>query len=254
MRHAIFASLTLAAMLWMTACGDDVAATPDAGLEHDAPVQDPAFSCAGHALPTTAPDPLAVTGTTVDINTLAPLAGVTVAAFRTGEATALATATSDSGGNYAITAPSGGTPIDGYLQASVSGHLDTYYYAAAPVAADATAAQIALITQANLDAGTAAVGVTQSAANGAMLVRVADCNGLPLTGATISTTPSGEIRYSANSQPSTTATMTDASGVAFIYNVPPGTVTVDAMLGTRALRTRIVGVHADAGTVTGVRP
>ena len=87
-----------------------------------------------------------------------------------------------------------------------------------------------------------------------MLVRAADCNGVALAGATISTSPTGEVRYSANNAPSNTATMTDASGVAFIYNVPPGTVTVDAVVGTRNLRTSVVAVHADAGTVSLLRP
>ncbi|HET9990136.1 MAG TPA: hypothetical protein VFQ65_16510 [Kofleriaceae bacterium] len=255
MRHALFTTTTWALILWTTGCtGDNAASAPDAQVPLDTPSAGSAFACAGQALPTTAPDPLTVSGQTVDMNTLAPLSGVTISAFRTGNATALATATSDTAGDFTITVASGGMPIDGYLQAHVTGHLDTYYYGAVPVAADASGAQIALITQANLDTGTAALGITQSADNGAMLVRATDCNGVPLAGATFSTAPAGELRYSANSVPSTTATMTDASGVAFIYNVPPGTVTIDAMVGSRALRTRVVAVHADAGTVAGVRP
>ena len=253
MRHALFTSTTLALILSTTACADDDAGAPDAPAL-DAPSGGSAFACAGQALPTTAPATLTASGQTVDIDTLAPLAGATVSAFRTGDATALATSTSDVAGNFTTTAASGGAPIDGYLQASVTGYLDTYLYAAVPLAVDAAGVQVALITQANLDSGTAALGITQSADDGAMLLRATDCNGVPLTGVTFSTTPAGVIRYSANNAPSNTATMTDASGVAFVYNVPPGTVTVDAMLGTRALRAGTVAVHADAGTVVGLRP
>src|SRR5205807_7331466 len=122
-------ALSLAALLG-TACGKSGPTAPAGPGPYD---------CLGQALPTTAPSAITVQGT-VKSNVLAPspLAGATVQAFQTGNATALATATSGAQGNYSVTLSTGGTPLDGYVRVSKASYLDTYGYPPAPLAADAS--------------------------------------------------------------------------------------------------------------------
>jgi len=65
-------------------------------------------------------------------------------------------------------------------------------------------------------------------------------------GAIIYTTPSGI--------PDTSATSTNVNGLAFILNVTPGNVVVDAQAGPNNLREHTLDVRADVVTETAVLP
>jgi hypothetical protein len=87
---------------------------------------------------------------------------------------------------------------------------------------------------------------------------IQDCMGNPVTGATITVKEGGaevgDMRYVAGSIPSTTATMTDSKGAAFVFNVPEGTATVSAMVGGMTLRTHTIAIHGGATHATIVAP
>jgi hypothetical protein len=89
-------------------------------------------------------------------------------------------------------------------------------------------------------------------------VIVHDCNGAAVAGATITLTEGGtevgDMRYVAGSLPSSTATMTDSNGGAFIFNVPAGTATVSAHVGAMTLRTHSFAVTGGATHATLVVP
>lgn len=236
MRHALFAFA-----IAIAACGDSNG--PAAG-----------FECLGAPIPTTAPDPVAVTGQILqDAFSPTALGGAIITAFRIGDTTTLAVATSFTSGFYSLSLSTDSTPINGYLRATHSGQVDTYAYPSRPLFADDTT-NILMPTSGELDFLELAVGVSQAAGNGFIGVIVKDCNGEELSGATVTTSPGGTVRYNSGSTPSSTATSTSGDGVAYVFNVPAGNVTVMANAGGHVLRQHVVNARADAVTLTEIQP
>lgn len=204
------------------------------------------YRCLGAALPTTAPDPITVTGTiTGNVAAPAPLVGATVAGYRTGTASALDSAVTNASGNFSLTLATGGTPLDGYLRVSKAGYIDTYAYPPAPLAASGSHSA-AIITAAERNTIAGLLGVTPTAGNGFMAVVVEDCDGAGVTGATLSVTQGGSdvgAVYTAGS-----------AGTFYVFNIPPGQTVVGASGGGNTLRSHTVTIHADALTLTGVTP
>ncbi len=236
--------LVLATPLVLVACGGDKSTTGTPGP----------FDCLGQPLPTNAPNSVIVTGV-VRAGALAPTAraGAVVKGFKTGTAIALDSTTSDASGNYTLTLATGGVPIDGYVQVRDSGYIDTYGYPPLPLSANASES-VLLITTGDLTALSGFTGVTQTAGKGAIAVVVADCNGTPIAGATVSTNPAGTVRYNSGGLPSSSATSTASDGVAYVFNVTAGDVVVSAVSGANALRSHTVNARADVVTLTGVTP
>ena len=213
------------------------------------------FGCLGQPLPTIAPAGIGISGN-IEQNALSPspLSGATVAAFRTGNTTALDTATSNTPGFYNLQVTTGGTPVDGYLRVTHSGaYITTYAYPARPLVADVVT-NVLMITTTELGLFGSAVGVTQTAGNGFIGVIVKNCDGTPIAGATVTTNPAGTVRYNSASGPSSTATSTAADGVAYVLNVAAGNVTVQANGGGHTLRQHVVNARADAVTLTEIQP
>ena len=214
-----------------------------------------AFACLGQALPTTAPSSIAVTGQ-VEANALNPsaLSGAIVSAFRTGDTTTLSTDTSDAGGLFGVSVTTGGTPVDGYLRVTEGSHIATYAYPARPLAANAVN-NVLMITSSEFTFLSFATTVTQNGGSGFIGVVVKDCDGKTLAGASVTTNPaSGAVRYNAGTSPSSSATSTSADGVAYLFNVPAGDVTVQASAGGHALRSHVVNARADVITLTEIQP
>lgn len=213
------------------------------------------FECLGDTLPTTAPTTIAMTGQ-IKKNVLspAPLAGAYVFAFRTGDTTTLAADTSTTPGFYGLTIITGGTPINGYVRVTDSTHITTYAYPARPLAAnDSVNVQMVTPTEFGLLAG--AAGITPVAGDGFMGVIVANCQGAPLAGAHVTTSPAGTVLYNGlGGVPSSSATSTAADGVAYVANVAAGNVTVSATASGHTLRSHIVNARPDVITLTQIRP
>jgi hypothetical protein len=233
----------LALVIPVAACGSD-SSGPGAG-----------FGCLDQALPTTAPALVNVTGQ-VKANALNPnaLAGVEIFAFRTSDTTTtLDRDTSSTPGFYSIAITTGGTPVDGYLRLRHSGQIDTYAYPSRPLAADLVT-NVLMITTSEFGALASLVGVTPEAGKGLLGVIVKDCDGTPIAGGTVTTIPAGTVRYNAGSTPSSSATSTSSDGVAYVFNVTAGNVTVRANGGGHTLRQHIVNARADAVTLTEIQP
>jgi len=238
--HRSISALPVALIaVWLAACSDS--SGPDAR-----------FACIDDTLPSTAPGTINVTGQTKG-NAISPtaLGGVEILAS-TGSDT-LAADTSNTPGFYALTIATGGTPVSGFLKLTKSGYLAAYAYPSRPLAADAVN-NVLLLTSSEFSFLAALVGVTPVAGDGFIGVVVKDCQGNPISGATVTTTPAGTYRYNSGSTPSSTATSTAADGVAYVANVTAGNVTVQANAGGHALRQHIVNARADAITLTEIQP
>jgi hypothetical protein len=213
------------------------------------------FDCLGDPLPTTAANPITVSGQVqAGAFSPGPLDAALVTAFATGTAESLAVDTSDAGGAYSLTVATGGVPLNGYVRVQKGGYITTYGYPAVPLVASAIQ-NVLVPTSGEIDVLEFATDVTQGAGNGFIGVVVVDCAGDPIQGATVATTPAGTVRYNNSaSTPSPSATSTAADGVAYVFNVAAGNVLVSATGGGHVLRAHTVNARADAVTLTEVKP
>lgn len=212
------------------------------------------FDCLGDPLPTTAANPITVSGQALaGAFSPGPLTDALVTAFATGTAESLAVDTSDAGGLYLLTVATGGVPLNGYVRVQKGGYITTYGYPAVPLVASAIQ-NVLVPTSGEIDLLEFAADVTQAAGNGFIGVVVVDCAGDPIQGATVSTNGGGTVRYNSGSTPSPSATSTAADGVAYVFNVTPGDVIVSATGGGHVLRAHTVNARADAVTLTEVMP
>src|SRR6266481_1194127 len=76
---------------------------------------DARYACLGATLPTTAPNPINVTGQTKG-NALSPTALGSVEVLASTGTDTLAIDTSSTPGFYALVVPTGGTPVNGFLR------------------------------------------------------------------------------------------------------------------------------------------
>ena len=207
---------------------------------------------------TSAPSTITISGQTVTVSgsSTTPLGGVSVAAFVGSSSTAAATTTSNGSGDYSLNVSTGGAPVAAYLRGRTSGDLDMYLYPAIPVYKDSPNVPLVMVTQADLDFLAVSASVSQSSSKGFVTVVVVDCLGNEVSGATVSVSPSSgtTIRYLSGGQPSTSASSTDSTGSALIFNAPTGSVTIGANAGGMTLRAHAINVRSDTITATVVQP
>jgi hypothetical protein len=234
------ASYLAFALLGFAACGDDGGKTADI----DAPVVSQNVTVKGIASEVT------VSGRT-------PTAGVMVSAFKEGGTTAIVSATTDTAGAYTLVIPTDGMPLDGYLIGKLAGKKDTYLYPPRPISADLPSAPVLILTQATFDAAATIAQTPQVAGMGWVGVQVFDSANMAVTGATVTSSPAGTVRYNGtNGLPSKTATSTAVDGIAYIFSVAPGTVTINASGGTGNLtyHSHTVNARPDQVTTTLIQP
>ena len=271
-------ALSVSLLLLLAACGGDDdgdggGAASDAGIDASAVVDAapradamppvdarPAdLTCAGGDPPTVADDPVSLSGTVFTLQNLSetPVQGATVAAFTRGaEDTALDSDNTDAQGVYELSAATGGVPLDAFVRAEETGYIPTRVYPPTVVATSLADVPIPLLDQNLLDTVTFFAGVDQDPDLGIVLLVVADCEGTPIEGATVSSTPAaGDIVY-ANEQgiPSSDQTATAAEGIAYLFNVPLGEVTVGGSKSGQDLAEHPVDVLADEISATVILP
>lgn len=239
---------------------DGGGAAPDATPPPDA-APPPDLSCVGAPLPTTATDPLVITGQAFEASPLGQTAleGAVIEAFPTGGGAALFRANSGATGDFTLTiANAAMTPVDGYLRGTAPSFLDIYLYPPAPLAIDNDDALMLFVTESTLGQIAFSAGVNHSPALGFLGVLVQDCVGNPIPDAIVTVTPTSAepatrvIYVTPNNFPDPDATATRANGLAYVFNVPLGTVTVDAEIDGVSLREHAVPVRADAINTTAV--
>jgi hypothetical protein len=212
----------------------------DAPKPLDAPLSGP-FACLGQPLPTTAPTTFTISGQSTSLSTggSQPIANVTLNGYVAGQVAPIVTLSTDANGNYSVGVPSGGVPIDGHIVASLPSYLTANIFPSRPFDSDTTVAVEMITSQTmTLAAQVANVTITGNAAQ--VAVFVVDCNNTPLAGATVQvTTPqgaTGTVRYFSGGLPNQTATTTDASGTALVFNTSGGALTIHATVPQGMLR------------------
>ncbi|MBV8759175.1 MAG: hypothetical protein JO257_17940 [Deltaproteobacteria bacterium] len=236
----------LALALVLAACGGSSSPSgggPDGstGGNHDAP---------------SAPAMVTFSGTVQSKGTsTSPLAGVSLGAYGEGSSTAVATATSDSQGNFTMMIPTGGTALQGYVKATFNGYVDTYLYPPTAVAADTTGVTVFMVTPSTYDllANTLCQG-NQMTTNGGIAVEVLDASMAKVQGATVASMPAAtKYCYNQGGFPNKSATSTDTDGIAYMLNVT-GTATVSASKSGLTFKSHQVNARAGALTLTIIQP
>lgn len=233
------ASYLAFALLGLAACGDDGGSTTI-----DAPAVAQNITVMGIA-------------SDIGIGGRTPAPGVMVSAFKEGDATAIVTATTDAAGVYTLVIPTNGTALDGYLLGKLANHKDTYLYPPRPIAADLPSAPVLMLTQTTFEAAASISQTPQPAGRGWIGVQVFDAANMPVAGVTVTSSPAGTVRYNGtNGLPAKAPTSTAADGIAYIFDVAPGTVTISASGGTGNLsyHAHPVNARADQVTTTLIQP
>lgn len=240
--------------------------TPDAPPPPDAPAYD--FTCLGQPLPTTAPDPVSVSGTVeeVSINGASPginaLAGATLVGCANGAADCmgsnqLATATSDMAGAYTVgPIASSGAPVDAYVHLTNMGDRPTDEYPPSPIAANLTGIPIITFQTTAFSELVSFLHITQDDANGNLTILVTDCAGTPIADSANLTL---SVQQNGMDVPNTTVLdggqlSSMAAGIYMVFNVPPGATAVGATYKGMNLLGHTVGAVAQETTATQIKP
>jgi len=239
--------LALALALALAACGGSSSSGGSDGNtggsgQHDAPP---------------APAMVTFSGTVSEKPSGKLLAGVTLGAYGEGSSTPVATATTDANGAFTMTIPTGGTALQGYVKATLSGYLDVYLYPPTAVGSDTTGVTVYMVTQDTLDllSGNSFCKDPQNAAKGLIAVEVLDATMAKVAGAKVASNPAAmSYCYDSGSFPSSTASMTDTDGIGYMLNVPPGTATVSATKSGTTFQSHQLNARAGALTLTIIQP
>lgn len=179
-----------------------------------------------------------------------PLAGVAISIYKVGDdATPLATATTDAQGMYSVMVPTEGHVVDAYIKASKSGYTDNISYPAAPFQADTQGANANMITTNNFGFLKLLGGGHDG--NGLIVVEILDASSMSVMGATVTSSPAaGAYKYSDSSGTPTATTGTNTDGAAFMFDVPPGQVQIQAMKPGMTFKAHGLVARADVFTTT----
>ena len=150
----------------------------------------PALSCIGSPAPTTAPDPLVISGHVAALGTAGDVSipGATLEARQRAGDAVVATATADGAGNFVLAVPTGSVPFDGYLLISGFGYLVTRVYVSNPVRAHAQLGTVFLATASTMNAIAFFQGSVWQPATATILASARDGTGALIVGAEIGVT------------------------------------------------------------------
>jgi hypothetical protein len=259
------------ALLALAACGSDHSKVDasiqimdakeiDAKIWEDAPPPMYDLTCYGVNPPTTAADPITISGSTQELgmNGTQPVPLVVVEVFKNGTVNPVATVTSDAQGAFMTgNIATGGTPLDGYIRAAKISYRTTYLYPPTVVAASLTGVPAILLSNTlfgQLD-GFANGGSQDDTNNGVLFFAVTDCSLTP--------TPITEATVKVQQNGTDVGTIFDlgqlapqAAGTYVVFNVPDGPTQILATYNSMAFPTRTVVAHKkpnglnSEGTVT----
>ena len=256
MRRAFVAGFVL-----FLGCGDSSQDQVDAQIDAagvDTPPIGANIGCLGQPLPGSAPDTVTFSGNTftLGLGGSTPVTTASVAVHATADDAVLAGPTpTDMTGTFAIPVATGGRPLDAYVRVTESTFLATKLVPATATFADVTDIPGLLLNDQALNL-LQLFGAVHTPGNGVITVRVLDCDGVPIEGATVTTTPSADriVYRDANGLPSRTAAATAADGLALLFDLSPGDYVVDAEIAATSLREHSVSVAGDEVVATDVVP
>ena len=235
----------LASSLALIACGDD-GGSQMMGMP-DAPSNIPAMiTISGIASEITA------TGRT-------PQAGVLVALYKGSDDSMQGMATTDAAGAFSIMVATNGAPVDGYLKATFAGLKDTFLYPPFALSADYSGVTTLMLKQSTQNLANQLAGAAApDPAKGWIALLVVDgptTGATPVMGATITASPTGEIKYNGSAGvPQAQAMSTAMDGIAYAMNVPAGMVTVSGSKTGLTLKSHAVKARADKVTLSLITP
>jgi hypothetical protein len=213
------------------------------------------FGCVNEPNPTVAENPAVMRGQIIDAMTKTGLENASISGRLPGSTSSIFTLRSSSDGTFRQSQNTNDTPLDISLAVTANGYIDTYFYPATKLSRDVDYKDIAMVKPMVRDTIASMAQITLDPAKGHILMRVTDCVGNKLAGATASASPAGTTIYFVNSvQPSPQATATDSGGAVLIANLPPTGVTLTGMVNGIQLKTHTVTIVADAFVVTELRP
>lgn len=200
------------------------------------------------------------TATSRGIGGSTPESGVTVAAYANAdENTPLAMATTDASGNFTLAITTTGTAIAGHLKATKTGFTTSYLYPPTAISGDLMMVPMNMLTTGNFMNLHSIAQVSRTPGTGVigmLVVSGAEVTSTPVAGATISTSPaSTPYRYNGNNGlPSSSATATQADGLAYAFNAPAGAISASASKSGSTFKPTMLKVHADALIQTIITP
>ena len=254
--RGLLASLALSSLLLLpVACGDDdgsgtdgddadaavqadAAGQPDSGPTPDPDAMPADLGCIGDPLPTEAVNPVTLNGAVVEINVggQSTVDGAIVELRRASNDRVMddnAPGGTPADGSFSLSGRTRGNPLLAYLHSSADGLVSTRVYPPLPLSVDLAMVPVPMFAPAIIGF----LSPDQEPENGIVLVALLDCSGNPIQGGTVSSTPeAGEVVYAGDDGiPDPGATSTGVQGLAFLLNVPPGPVTVEATASEMAL-------------------
>lgn len=211
-----------------------VGPTPDAPSEVDAYVPDvppPAhLACLGDDYPNTAPATITISGAAAyqsNSGQLTALGDANIKILGTSGGL-LNEHTTDNTGQFAISVPTSGVAVEGYIHGTHNNYIDSYVFPPYAMWEDFSSALVLFTNRGQIDLITLIAGADNwDPTKGIVAVRVSDCDNQELAGASISTPAGLTPIYMNGNFPSSTATATDDSGLAFFVNAEPGSFTVN---------------------------
>ncbi len=111
-----------------------------------------------------------------------------------------------------------------------------------------------MLTPANFDLAATLGGANNTPGTAFIGIQLYDAAKAPVAGATVTSTPAGTVRYSQNGVPSRNASSSDVDGIAYIFSVPAGIVTLNATKSGITFHSHSVNARADQVTTTIVQP
>ena len=218
--------------------------------------------CENSPVPGASPGPLHVSMFIDDVSSATsqnsfagnPISGALVVACTTLDimcANPVGSATANDAGIALLTVPS---DFSGYYQLTASGFTSAIA-SRSPQLTDESVTQ-GMANLALIAAGGGLAGVTVDTNLATAIVSVLDCNESPASDMLIDVGapgPTEKLVYLADSLPSASATQTDTTGSAIIYNVTPGTLRLTASFASDKRMLRALSTIARVGWVTFVQ-
>jgi hypothetical protein len=188
------------------------------------PPAPPSLLCAGSPAPTTASDPLVISGHLESLGSLGdtPVPGATLEARQGAGDAVVATAAADGAGNFVLAVPTGGVPFDGYLVLSRSGYVVTRVYVSRPMSSHVHLGTVFLATPTAMDMLATIQGLVWQPGTATILASARDCAGAEIAGAEITFTQGGTPIGTIGTAPIPVAPFVLA------LEVPPGVTEVSA--------------------------
>lgn len=179
------------------------------------------------------PEMVTVTGTLLrNTSPEAPLANHPISLVKMPGRVHVADGTTEGSGRYTLTAPTGGVPLDAYVEVAGSSGLDiapSMLHFVGPLFADVQI-DLSLNRITSLNSSASSSGDPRRTGTAIVRVFVAGANGTtPIAGAIVSFMPSVPVKYLADVVLSNGTATTDR-GVAFAFNALVGANTVSANL------------------------